>query len=144
MEGLKVVSVEELLSRAGIAGVAVAPGQKLTVFRGDKVRMHCGWNYRGPAISVTLYCAIGKRMLGVFDEIAVGQKTVSLAQSTDFLAYTNYADIDTSPIAPGVDYDIEAKIAEYMSQTLVKIDNVIDVTGAAEFQGFAITGYEKV
>ncbi|GAJ18097.1 unnamed protein product, partial [marine sediment metagenome] len=41
-------------------------------------------------------------------------------------------------------YDIEAKIEEYMSETLVGIDNVIDVLGVAEFANFEITSYEKV
>jgi len=131
--------VERLLQGVGIA---VSPGTKLTVWRGDIVRMHVSFNYRGPALALTLRCSIGQRVLGVFDEIAYGQASVPLDQSFDFVPYTSYVDIDTSPISPGANYDIEAKIEEYPGETLVGIDNVIDVIGAAEFQNFTITGYE--
>ncbi len=131
--------VEQLLQSLGIA---VSPGGKLTVWRGDTVRMSVGFSYRGPAMTGTLRCSIGKRII-YFDEIAYGRATISLVQSFDFVPYTAFADIDTSPISPGANYDIEAKIEEY-PETLVGIDNVIDVLGAAEFQNFTITGYEKV
>lgn len=132
--------VEQLLESIGIA---VSPGAKLTVWRGDTVRMHIAFNYRGPAITCTLRCSIGQRRFTIFDEIAFGRATIYLAQSFDFVPYTASADIDTSPISPGSNYDIEAKIEEY-PETLVGIDNVIDVTGLAEFANFTITGYEKV
>ncbi|GAI64234.1 unnamed protein product [marine sediment metagenome] len=48
----------------------------------------------------------------MFDEIAYGLKVVDLLESFDFLSYTAFADIDTSPISPGTNYDIEAKISE--------------------------------
>ena len=132
--------VKNLLQRRGIA---VSPGQKLEVWRGDTVRMHVGFSYRGPAISVTLRCSIGQRGVGIFDEIANGRANLTLDQSLNYVPYTASADIDTSPIAPDTNYDIEAKIEEY-PETLVSIDNVIDVLGAAEFQNFTITGYEKI
>lgn len=132
--------IEQLLQSIGIA---VSPGEKLTVWRGDMVRMHVGFDYRGPALTgLTLRCSIGKRII-YFDEIAFGRATVNVSQSFDFVSYTASADIDTSPISPGPDYDIEAKIEEY-PETLVGIDNVIDVLGVAEFQNFTITSYEKV
>ena len=126
-----------------LGGLGVAPPGKLTVMRGDIVRMTVAFNYRGSAINVTLRCAIGHRILGVFDEIAYGTKSISLPQSADFVPYTAFADISTSGIASGTDYDIEAKISEYTSATLVKIDNVIDVLGTPEFQDFRITDYSK-
>lgn len=127
-----------------LGGLGVAPSGKLTVMQGDTVKMSVAFSYRGSAINVTLRCSIGKRTLGVLDEIAYATKTISLPQSAGFVAYTAFANISTSPIAPGTDYDIEAKISEYAGQTLVKIDNVIDVLGAPEFQNFIITDYSKV
>lgn len=127
-----------------VEGIGVAPGGKLSIMKGDTVRMSVGFNYRGSAITCTLRCSIGKRTLGVFDEIAYATKSLSLAKSEDFVAYTAFADISSSPISPGTNYDIEAKINEYTSQTLVKIDDVIDVLGAPEFQNFKITDYSKV
>lgn len=124
--------------------LGVAPPGKLTVSQGATVRMSVGFNYRGAAISCTLRCSIGKRTAGVFDEIAYKTKTVSLPLSINFVSYIAFADIVTTPITPGTDYDIEAKISEYAGQTLVKIDNVIDVIGAPEFQNFAITDYSVV
>ena len=126
-------------------GLAVAPGQKLEIMRGDTVRMHVGFDYRGPALTgLTLRCSIGQRIIGIFDEIAYGHARIDVNESMDFLSYTAYADIDTSPISPDTNYDIEAKIEEYMRDTLVGIDNVIDVLGAAEFANFKISSYEKV
>ena len=124
--------------------VGAAPPGKLQVMQGDKVRMTVAFSYRGSAISCTLRCSIGQRIAGVFDEIAYATKAISLPASANLVAYTAFADISTSPIAPGTDYDIEAKISEYAGQTLVKYDNVIDVLGAPEFQNFRITDYSKV
>lgn len=125
--------------------IEVPAGQKLTVMRGDTVRMHVGFDYRGPALtSLRLRCSIGQRIAYIFDEIAYGHAFVNVNESMDFVPYTAYADIDTSPISPKTNYDIEAKIEEYMRDTLVKIDNVIDVLGIAEFANFTITSYEKV
>lgn len=124
--------------------IGVPAGQKLTVMQGQTVRMHVAFSYRGKAISCTLRCSIGQRIAGVFDEIAYGTKSISLPASSDLESYTAYADISTSPVSPDTNYDIEAKISEYAGQTLTKIDNVIDVTGAPEFKNFTITSYEVV
>lgn len=126
--------------RQGI-GIAVLPGEKLTIMQGDIVRMNVAFDYRGIALTgLTLRCSIGQRIV-IFDEIAFGRATVNVAESIDFVPYTAFADIDTSPVGPGANYDIEAKIEEY-PETLVGIDNVIDVIGAPEFLNFTITGYE--
>lgn len=139
--------VQELLRNIGIS-IGVSPGQKLTVWQGDTVRMHVGFDYKGPPLTgLTLRCSIGQRRTiwpYDFDEIAYGRATINLDQSFDFRPYAAFADIDTSPISPNENYDIEAKIEEYLAETLVSIDNVIDILGAPEFQNFAITGYEKV
>ena len=127
-----------------LGGLGVAPPGKLTVLRGDIVRMTVAFKYRGSAINVTLRCSIGKRTLGVFDEHAYATKAITLPQSAGFVAYTSFADIPTTAISPESNYDIEAKITEYASATLIKIDNVIDVLGAPEFQDFRITDYSKV
>jgi hypothetical protein len=124
--------------------IGVPAGQKLTVMQGATVRMTVAFNYRGTAINCTLYCSIGSRILGVFDERAVGTKALSLPQSIDFVPYTAFADISTTPIAPGTNYDIYAKIKEYPGIGMPSYDNVIDVIGAPEFTGFAITSYEVV
>lgn len=137
-------SLYERQVEAIVGALGVAPPGKLTVMRGDIVRMTVAFSYRGSAQNVTLRCSIGKRTVGIFDEIAYATKAISLPQSSNFVPYTAFADISTSPIAPGTDYDIEAKISEYTGQTLVKIDNVIDVLGAPEFQDFRITDYSKV
>jgi len=124
--------------------IGVAPPGKLTVMRGGIVRMTVAFNYRGTAISCTLYCSIGNRILGVFDEIAVGTKVLSLPQSIDFVSYTAFADIDTSPIGTGTNYDIYCKIKEYPGAGMPSYDNGIDVIGAPEFANFAITDYSVV
>ena len=142
MRNLYADTVEGIIKE--VEGLGVAPSGKLQVMRGDTVRMSVAFQYRGSAITVTLRGSIGKRTLGVFDEIAYTTKSITLSQSADFVSYTAYVDISTSAISPATNYDIEAKISEYASQTLVKIDDVIDVLGAPEFQNFQITDYSKV
>jgi hypothetical protein len=127
----------------GLDGVGVAPPGILEIMKGDTVRMSVSFKYRGPAQNVTLRCSIGTRIAGVFNESCYGLKTIPLSKSPDFLDYANYADIITT-MNPGTGYDIEAKISEYTSATLVGYDNVINVIGAAEFQNFTITDYSKV
>lgn len=124
--------------------IGVAPPGVLTITQGQTVRMSVSFRYRGPAKSVSLRCSIGTRVAGIFYESVYATKAITLSSSVDFVNYTAYADIPTSGLSPSVGYDIEAKISEYAAATLVKIDNVIDVIGAAEFQNFAITDYSIV
>lgn len=131
--------VESILGALG-----VAPPEKLTISQGEWVRMTCSFRYRGKAINVNLRCSIGTRVAGIFYESVYETKAISLPQSSDFLPYTAYADINTAGCSPSADYDIEAKISEYTSATLKKYDNVIDVIGAPEFKDFNITDYSKV
>ncbi|MBA7681438.1 hypothetical protein ES703_89776 [subsurface metagenome] len=129
----------------GEVGVAAAPGEKLTIMQGDIVRINVAFDYRGLAVDGTLYCAIGKVWpLGIFDEIAVGSKAIHLNESFDFVPYTAYVDIDSSPCSPQANYDISAKISEYIDQAYVEILNVIDVVGAPEFRDFEIISYDKL
>lgn len=124
--------------------IGVAPPGKLTVVQGQTVRMTVAFNYRGTAVTVTLRCSIGKRGITGFGEIAYATQSVSIPASVAFVAYSAFADINTTPISPDINYDIEAKISEYPGQTLVKADDVIDVIGTPEFSGFAISDYSVV
>ena len=70
--------VEQLLQGLGIA---VPAGEKLSVWRGDTVRTHVSFDYRGSALTgLTLRCSIGQRRLGVFDEITFGRAKVYVNQ----------------------------------------------------------------
>ena len=124
-------------------GFDVPAGQKLEVMRGDTVRVNVEFDYRGPAATYTMRCSIGQTSWLGFDEIAYGLASIPLEASSDFVGYQAYADIDTSPVAGQPDYDMEAKIAEY-PETLVRLDNVIDILEGAELRDFRIAGYEKV
>jgi len=137
-------SLYERQVQAILGGLGVAPPGKLTIMQGDIVRMTVAFNYRGKALATaTLRCSIGTRIVGVFNESVYATKSIVLPQSSDFVPYTAFADIVCS-VSPSVGYDIEAKISEYTSATLVKIDNVINVIGAPEFTNFAITDYSVV
>lgn len=135
---------ERILRQAGLL-VDVPAGQKLQIMQGDVVRVSFAFDYRGPAQSVTPYASIGKITLGIFDEIAYasGPKK-NLSQSYDWLSYTGYVDINTSNCKPETNYDVYVKLLEYPSQTYVKLVDVIDVLGLAEFRNFAITEYNKL
>jgi len=141
---MKIKGAEALLTSAGIR-TDVLPGQKLTIIQGDVVRVAMSFEYRGPAQTVTPYAAIGKKTLGIFDEIAAARgASKSLAQSDSFLPYNIYVDINSANCKPEANYDLHAKLEEYPSQTGVQILDVIDVVGVVEFRNFQITGYDIV
>ena len=129
-----------------LGGVEVAPSGKLTVMRGDTVRVTVGFSYRGTALSFGLRVAIGNKGV-TFDEIAYATKpTISVPASAGFLAYTAYVDISTTAIAPQADLDLYAKLTGLPGADLLTpyYLNVIDVLGAPEFDNFVITDYSKV
>ena len=123
--------------------IGVPTGQKLTITRGDIVRVTVQFSYRGTAISCTLYSSIGQVALGIFDEIAKASKALTLPASVDFVTYEAFVDINTTTISPNPNYDIYAKISEYIGQAYNEIHDVIDVIGTPEFRDFGIKSYEK-
>ena len=122
--------------------IGVPTGQKLTITRGDIVRVTVQFSYRGTAISCTLYSSIGQVALGIFDEIAAASKAITIPASLDFATYEAFVDINTAPISPKANYDIYAKISEYTGQAYNGILDVIDVVGAPEFKDFGIKSYK--
>jgi len=133
-------TLEQLLGETGIA-----PPGKLTVMRGDRVRVTIGFNYRGTALSFSFRAAIGNKGY-IFDEIAYATKAISLPASADFLGYTSFVDISTAAITPQANLDLYAKLTGLPGADLLTpyYLDVIDVLGAPEFSGFAITDYSKV
>jgi len=137
------VQKQTVAALLGQQGVAALPGEKLTIFGGETVRVTATVEYRGPAISDRLYGAIGERFI-VFDEIWAGTgPLVNFAQSTDWVPYTLTVDIPTSVDYPHVDYDLMVKLLAHPA-IFQEIANSIDVVGVAEFQNFGIVSYEKV
>lgn len=130
--------------------IGVSAGQKLYgVMPGDTVRVKATIQYRGPAYSDTFYAAIGNWVV-VFDEYWVGSVPVSFAQSTDWVPYELTVDIAITKVAkfpwtPGW-FDIYAKLVKPGIGGLLtpRIDNVIEVILAAEFQNFSITSYDRI
>ena len=129
-------------------GVA-APDKLYGIMPGDTVRVKATIQYRGPAYSDTFYAAIGNYLV-VFDEYWVGSAGVSFPQSTNWVAYELTANIFITQIAkfpwtPGW-FDIIAKLVKPGIGGLCtpRLDNVIEVLLAAEFQNFSITSYGKV
>jgi len=137
---VQVNTVRALLNHYGVAAV---PGEKLTVFGGETVRVTARVEYRGPAISDRLYAAIGERGI-FFDEIWAGTgPLVDLAASADWETYTLTVDIPTDTAHPHVDYDLMAKLLAHPSY-YEELYDCIDVVGVAAFQNFGIVSYEKV
>ncbi len=137
--------VQELLQNIGIS-IGVAPGQKLIVELGDTVRVHLAVDYRGPAVDGIIHVSYGSQGIW-FNEDGNKQSDtpVHFNKSMDWVHYEIACDV---PIGgnPGENYDLYAKIMgvpgpDIFTETLM---DVLDVLGAVEFQGFAITGYEKV
>ena len=141
MYGLKINTIESLLQ-----GIAVPAGEKLTVMVGDTVRVHLAVDYRGPDIDGEIHVSYGSQDTW-FNEDGNKQEDlpVSFDQSMDWVPYEFACDIYIGG-SPGENYDLYAKIMgvpgpDIFSPVLL---NVLDVLGAAEFQNFTITGYEKV
>ena len=134
--------IEQLLEGMELG---VAPPGKLTVMRGDTVRVTVGFSYRGTALSFSLRAAIGNKGV-TFDEIAFATKAISLPASGAFVAYTSFVDISTAAITPQANLDMYAKLTGLPGADLLTpyYLDVIDVLGAPEFSGFAITDYSKV
>jgi len=151
MESLRsptVYTLDDLFREVGVegaSGLEVAPPGKLTVMRGDTVRVTVSFSYRGTALSFSLRCAIGNKGI-TFDEIAYATKAISVPASADFLPYTAFVDISTSPITPQANLDLYAKLTGLPGADLFTpyYLDVIDVLGAPEFKDFIITDYSKV
>ena len=142
VEGGEVYTVDHLFRDLGIA---VAPGTKLQVVAGQKIRLTATIEYMGPAISDTFYAALGSRGAFGFNEWAVGQKAVNFAQSASWVSYTLTADIDTTGIANNVDLDLYCKLVGHPGAGMPEVDNVVDIVGGTPtFQNFKITDYSKV
>ena len=128
---MNITGIEVIRRNPGVA-IGVVAGEKIELTYGDTLRVNVSFDYRGLAGSATLYGSIGQRKLVVgFDEILRSEVSIDLPESRDdFIHCERSVDIGiTSDISPGTDYDIEAKIEEYMPETLVGIDNVIDIVG---------------
>jgi len=127
--------------------IDVPAGSKLYgVMPGDKVRVKATIQFRGPAYSDTFYAAIGNYLV-VFDEIWVGSVPVSFSQSTDWVTYELTVDILITKVAnlpwtPGW-FDIYAKLTKAGKLT-PRLDNMIEVLLAPEFQAFNITSYDRI
>jgi len=142
MYELKPSTVERVLEEVGVAAV---PGEKIQVVWGDTVRIKATIQYRGNALDDYFYGSIGKKYLGIFDEVLVAQVPVHFAQSLDFVPYNLQVDIPiTTDIGIGTNYDIYVKLRENPGAGMPEVDNCIDVVGKPEFQNFMIVSYEKV
>jgi len=112
--------------------VDVAPGGKLALTYGDKLRIATSLKYRGSARGVTLYGSIGNKGAFGFDEVISSESPISLPETpTDFTPVQASVDIPiTADIAPDKTYSIYCKIREYVSEAgRPEVDNVIDIVG---------------
>ena len=86
------------------------PPQVLQLKVGDTCRVRANFDYVGPAISATLYIAIGNYGWAGFDEILRNSKTISIPDTYPKKTYEHYVDIYiSSAISPGR-YDLYAKL----------------------------------
>ena len=128
---------EQILEQVG-----VAPGTKLTVVPGEKIRLTATIQHLGPAVTATFYAALGNRGSLGFDEWRVGQTSVSFNQDTVWNTYPMSVVIDTTGLNTNTSCDLYCKLAEYPGAGMPEVDNVIDIAGAT-FQNFSITDYSK-
>ncbi|GAI71892.1 unnamed protein product [marine sediment metagenome] len=140
---LQINSIESLLQGIGVEALA---GEKLTVMVGDTVRVRLGVEYRGPALDGSIHISWGHQDTW-FNEDGNKQDDfpVHFDQSFDWVPYSFSCDVLIGGNY-GAGYDMYAKIEgvpgpDIFAPTLL---NVLDVLGAAEFQGFGITSYEKI
>lgn len=144
----RIVGIEHLLKGVDTEiAVAAAPGEILTVYPGDTVRVRASIDYMGPALSDRFYVAIGNRVV-VFDEIWVGSVAISLPASTSFVTYQLTADVPITQVAllpwtPGY-FDMYCKLVGNLGAGLPELSNIIQVLLKGQFRNFKITGYDKV
>lgn len=105
----------------------VSPGQKLELEVGDTLRISTTLEYQGKASSVTLYAAVGKKILGIFDETVHGEAKLNLPSSpTEYVAVDGKVDISLENIPTGT-YDLYCKLKEEPGAGMPELDNVIEV-----------------
>ena len=148
-------SVEQLLQGFSIA---VPAGSKLYgVMLGDTVVVKATVDYRGPAWDDHFYAAIGEWRgiswptdIGYFDEIWDSPTVpVHFDASTDWVTYPLQVEIPINeiglaPWTPGW-FDLYAKLTRSGVGGLLtpRLDNVIEVILAPEFDHFTIDSYDK-
>jgi hypothetical protein len=120
----------------------------LEVRNGDTVRITISYSYRGPAKTLTLYGAIGHKLVW-FDEKVNGSRQISLPDSQSWISRTDYVDvlINTTQIPAGTGYDMYAKFMEGSSDLVIspELYDVINVLAMnPEFQNFQISNWTKV
>ena len=145
-------------AEAILRGIAVPAGSKLYgVMPGDTVRVSATIDYRGPAWDDYFYAAIGEwrgitwpAQIGLFDEIWDAQVSVHFDASADWETYELTVEIPITKIAnfpwtPGW-FDLYAKLTRPGLTGLFtsRLNDVIEVLLAAEFDHFTIDSYEKV
>lgn len=101
---------------------------------GDTCRITTYFGYSGPAISATLYVAIGRTGVLGFDELLYKTKSISIPLTTEAKTYEAYVDILIEPpmkVATG--YDVYAKLINIPGSDLFSpiYKNIIDIIGEA-------------
>lgn len=127
--------------------IGVAPPGKLTVVKGDTVRVTLSVRYRGKAVSGKIHVTFGQQNAW-FNEDGYKQKDilVSFGPDADWKTYTFIADIYIGG-SSGINYDLYAKIMAVPGVTDIFTPtylNILDVLEAPEFLDFKITDYSKV
>ncbi len=113
--------------------VAVAPGQRLQVTSGQKIRLTATIDHKGSGVSATFYAALGSRGVG-FNEWRVAQVPVTFTEDADWKTYPLVADIDTLGVDNNTNCDLYCKLNEYPKAGMPQVDNVIDIVGAPTFE----------
>jgi len=105
----------------------VNPGETLELEAGDTLRVSVSLEYQGKAGSVTLYAALGKITLGIFDEIITGQNKLNLPSSpTGYSLVEGSVDISIKNINTGT-YDLYCKLKERPEAGMPELNNVIKI-----------------
>jgi len=132
---MDIVGLEVIRARPAMETKA-ASGEKVELTYSATLRVHVGFNYRGPAGKATLYGAIGIRhpfpeyIPSTFDEVLAGQEEINLPDSAVFTPLSGKVDIGvTAAIKPGTDYDLYCKLLEYPGAGMPEVDNIINIVG---------------
>ena len=127
---MNIIGVEVIKRNPGVSAIGVITGEKVELTYGDTLRVNVSFDYRGPAVTATLYGAIGNKGFAGFDEIIHSEVSIDLPESHDFTPCSETVDIPiTADIAPGTDYDLYVKLKEYPEAGMPEVDNIITITG---------------
>lgn len=135
--------VDDYLRQVELGDIAMAPPGVLTVLVGDHIRITATVQYRGPAYNAVYRASIVQKIGTDYVVQAFSQVTIAFAQSAAWVTYTM---VSPDIVVGGASLDTtrNADVQVEVGSLWARVEGVLSVIGASQFQALAITDYSKV